>query len=52
MITIQHWTILQGGQKYVIAYLASLSTFNSPVNTEILDHFIKSFKIVSSNKNP
>ena len=38
---IQFWTLIAGGHEYTIQYSTSTSTFNSPENTEILDHFIK-----------
>ena len=49
---VQHWTFIGNGHEYVIRFFSPVSKFNSPVNTEILDPFIKSIKIISANKNP
>ena len=49
--TSQYWTTIVGGQGYVIEFYAPTSTFNSIEVSEIRDHFIKSFKIISANQS-
>jgi hypothetical protein len=44
---VQHWTFIANGHEYVIRFFSPISKFNNPENIEILDHFIKSIKIVS-----
>lgn len=46
----QFWTFLANKQKYLITYGNPIAEFNSPENVEILDHFIKSIKIISASK--
>ena len=48
----QLWIFLADKHKYLIQYITPIDEFNSPENVEIVDHFIKSVKIASSNKNP
>ena len=47
----QHWTFVGNGHEYSLDFFSPITEFNSPENTEILDHFIKSIKIISEGKS-
>lgn len=47
---IQYWTFIANGHEYLIDFFSPITEFNSPENTEILDHFIKSTKVVNVDK--
>jgi hypothetical protein len=46
----QNWTFIANEHVYSIQLSTSINTFNSIENTEILDHFIKSVKIISNDE--
>ena len=48
---VQHWTFIGNGHEYAVRFFSPTSKFNNPENIEILDHFIKSIKIVSEGKS-
>jgi hypothetical protein len=48
----QYWTFIGHGYEYEIIFeQTSLSRFNNPENTDLLDHFIKAIKLSEKNIN-
>jgi len=47
-IAHQIWIVFVGNHGYTISFLGSPSTFDSPENTEIRDHFLKSIKFLGN----
>lgn len=46
---VQNWITFVGDRGYLFDFIGNPETFDSPENTEIRDHFIKSIKFLGAN---